>query len=252
MLPESSFRAMLRRGKPLVGTVVTMPSAAAAEVLADVGYDWLFVDGEHGPLGIDAIVGILQAAQHRCPCLVRIPALEAVWVKRALDAGADGLIAPLVNSPEAARQVVAWSRYPPEGRRSVGGGRAHGYGHRFDRYLRTANERTAVVIQIEHVDGARRIEAILEVDGIDAVFIGPYDLSGSLGKPGQIDDPDVRMHIRNVRDACLAQGKPLGIFTAEAEAARAYIDQGFVLLAVGADAVHLGNAAEASLASVRG
>nr|MDJ0991004.1 aldolase/citrate lyase family protein [Desulfobacterales bacterium] len=110
MHSEKSFRDMLRQGTPLVGTVLTMPSAAVAEVLADVGYDWLFVDGEHGPLGIEAITAILQAAQHRCPCLVRIPAIEEIWVKRALDAGADGLIAPLVNSAEAARQVVAWSK----------------------------------------------------------------------------------------------------------------------------------------------
>ena len=228
-----------------------MPSAAVAEVLSDVGYDWLFVDGEHGPMGIESIASILRAAQHRCPCMVRIPALEEVWVKRALDAGADGIIAPLVNSAEAARQVVAWSKYPPEGRRSIGGGRAHGYGRTFDRYLSRANENVALVIQIEHVEGARRIESILEVEGIDAVFIGPYDLSGSLGMPGRISEPDVQAHIRNVRDACQARGKPLGIFTADAEAARPYIDQGFVLLAVGADAVHLGEAAEASLARLR-
>lgn len=251
MLPDRSFRTILQQGRPLVGTVVTMPSPAVAEVLSTVGYDWLFVDGEHGPLGLDAITAILQAAQHRCPCLVRVPALQEVWVKRVLDAGADGLIAPLVNSAEAARQVVAWSKYPPQGQRSVGGGRAHGYGRTFDSYLRTANKHVAVVIQIEHVDGARRIEAILEVDGIDAVFIGPYDLSGSLGIPGQINDPEVQTHIRTVRDACLERGKPLGIFTADAEAARPYIEQGFVLLAVGADAVHLGDAAEASLGRVR-
>ena len=251
MLPDRSFREMLRQGLPLVGTVLTMPSAAVAEVLSAVGYDWLFVDGEHGPMGIEAITAILQAAQHRCPCLVRIPALEEVWVKRALDAGADGIIAPLVNSAEDARRVVAWAKYPPAGRRSVGGGRAHGYGLTFDRYIRAANERTAVVVQIEHVAGAGRIASILEVEGIDAVFIGPYDLSGSLGIPGRIDAPEVQAHIREVRDACLTRGKPLGIFTAEAEAARAYSDQGFILLAVGADAVHLGQAAEASLARLR-
>ena len=252
MPPQTSFRQALRGDQPLVGTVLTLPSAAVAEVLAEVGYDWFFVDGEHAPLGIDALVAILQAAQHRCPCLVRVPANEEAWIKRALDAGADGIIAPLVNSAETARQVVAWSKYPPEGRRSVGGGRAHGYGRTFDRYLQSANQRIAVVVQIEHVEGARAIEAILDVAGLDAVFIGPYDLSGSLGKPGQIDDPDVQAYIRDIRDACLRRGKPLGIFTAAEEAARAYIDQGFVLLAVGADAVHLGNAAEASLARVRG
>ena len=251
MLPERSFREMLRQGTPLVGTVLTMPSAAVAEVLSAVGYDWLFVDGEHGPMGIEAVTAILQAAQHRCPCLVRIPALGEVWVKRALDAGADGIIAPLVNSAEDARRVVAWAKYPPAGRRSVGGGRAHGYGLTFDRYIRSANDRVAVIVQIEHVAGADRIASILAVAGIDAVFIGPYDLSGSLGIPGRIDAPEVQAHIREVRDACLAQGKPLGIFTAEAESARLYIEQGFTLLAVGADAVHLGQAAEASLARLR-
>lgn len=252
MFPDRSFREILGRGAPLVGTVVTMPSAAVAEVLSAVGYDWLFVDGEHGPLGIEAIVAILQAAQHRCPCLVRIPAVAEVWVKRVLDAGADGIIAPLVNSPEAARQLVAWCRYPPAGRRSVGGGRAHSYGRTFARYLERANDCVAVVVQIEHVDGARGIEAILDVSGIDAVFIGPYDLSASLGLPGRIDAPEVRAHIDRVRDACRARNMPLGIFTPDAQAARSYADLGFTLLAVGADAVHLGDAAEGSLARARG
>jgi 2-keto-3-deoxy-L-rhamnonate aldolase RhmA len=235
-----------------VGPVITLPCPAAAEVLAEVGYDWFFIDGEHGPMDIGHIVGILQAVQGRCPCLVRVPSSEDVFIKRALDAGADGIIAPLVNSAETAQRVVDSAKYPPDGKRSVGGGRAHTYGFTFNRYLATANARVAVVIQVEHVQAARNIASILDVAGIDAIFIGPYDLSASLGKPGRIDDPEVQAQIVAVRDACRKRGMPLGIFVAAAAAAPPYIQQGFTLLAVGADAGLLGEAAARSLAIAKG
>ena len=247
-----NFREALTRGTPLVGPVITLPCPAAAEVLAEVGYGWFFIDGEHGPMDIGHIVGILQAVQGRCPCLVRVPSSEDVFIKRALDAGADGIIAPLVNSAETAQRVVDSAKYPPDGKRSVGGGRAHTYGFTFNRYLATANARVAVVIQVEHVQAARNIESILDVAGIDAIFIGPYDLSASLGKPGRIDDPEVQAQIVAVRDACRQRGMPLGIFVAAAEAAPPYIQQGFTLLAVGADAGLLGEAAARSLAIAKG
>jgi 2-dehydro-3-deoxyglucarate aldolase len=247
-----NFREALARGTPLVGPVVTLPCPGVVEILAEVGYDWFFIDGEHGPMDIGHIVGLLQAAQGRCPCLVRVPSSEDVFIKRALDAGADGIIVPLVNSAETARRVVDSAKYPPEGKRSVGGGRAHTYGFTFDRYLATANARVAVVLQVEHVQAARNIESILDVAGIDAIFVGPYDMSASLGKPGRIDDPEVQAHIFAVRDACRRRGMPLGIFVAAAEAAPPFIRQGFTLLAVGADAGLLGEAARRSLTAAKG
>jgi 2-keto-3-deoxy-L-rhamnonate aldolase RhmA len=146
---------------------------------------------------------------------------------------------------------VALCRYPPAGSRSVGVGRAHGYGLRFGDYLARANEQTTVVVQVEHVDGVDDIESIVWVEGVDAVFIGPYDLSASLGKPGQVNDPAVLSRIARVRDACRGAGRPLGIFGMTADAVAPFQAQGFTLLAVGMDTVFLGHAAMAARAAAR-
>jgi 2-dehydro-3-deoxyglucarate aldolase len=122
------FRARLQRGETLIGTIVTLPAAASAEMLAGLGFDWLFIDGEHTALEPPELAAILQAVSHRIPCIVRVPEAAEVPIKKALDLGAHGIIAPQVNTPEQAADVVRWARYPPEGARGVGLGRAPGYG----------------------------------------------------------------------------------------------------------------------------
>jgi 2-dehydro-3-deoxyglucarate aldolase len=241
-----SIRQRLTQTGPLVGTILTLPSPAVAELLVDIGFDWLFIDAEHAPFSTGDVQAALQAAGG-CPCLVRIPSSDEVFVKQVLDAGADGIIAPLVNTAEAAERIVRCSKYPPAGTRSVGIARAHGYGRRFREHVARANEDLAVVIQIEHFEAADNIEAILEVPGIDAVFLGPYDLSGSIGRPGEIDDPGVQACITMVRDACRRKAMPLGIFGANADAVSPYIVQGYSLVAVGTDMLFLASAAEAAL-----
>ena len=203
-----NFRKELLSGKTMIGTIVTQPIPAMAEILADVGFDWLWIDAEHSPMEMGEVQGILQAAEDRCACVVRVPTSNEVYIKKALDIGAPAIIAPHVDSVEIAEQVVNWVKYPPIGERSIGVARAHGYGLDVDRYMNIANDQIAVIVQIEHVRGAQDIEKILDVDGVDAVLIGPYDLSGSLGKPGEIDDPEVQGYIGRVRKACLKRKKP--------------------------------------------
>lgn len=247
-----SFRQRLLDGDLLIGTIVTVPSPSVAEMLSDIGFDWLFIDAEHAPLSIGDIQMILQATRDKCPCIVRIPSHDEIFVKQVLDVGAAGIIAPLVNTAEIAQRIVSSAKYPPIGTRSVGIARAHGYGRRFAHYVESANQGITVIVQVEHVVAARNIKNILEIEGIDAIFVGPYDLSGSLGKPGKISDPEVEEHISRIRAACRFAGKPIGIFGINADAAKPFIDQGYSLVVVGMDTLFLARSAEQTLAELKG
>ena len=245
------FRARLRSRDPLLGTMVTLPLAATAEILADAGFDWFFVDGEHGPLETRELLGILQAVGHRVPCVVRVPVAGEAPIKKVLDLGADGVIVPQVNTAAQAAQVVAQARYAPAGTRGVGLARAHGYGFRFQEYVDAANDRVAVIVQAEHATAVENIESIVAVEGVDAVLLGPYDLAASLGKMGDVDDPVVTDAIERVTRTCLEAEMPLGIFGVTAAAVRPYIDRGYRLIVAGVDGLFLGTAARATLSELR-
>lgn len=245
------FRARLKRGDKLLGTMVTLPTAATAEILAGLGFDWLFVDGEHGPLETSELGSILQAVSRDVACLVRVPEAAEVPIKKALDLGAAGIIVPQVNTAEQAADVVRFARYAPEGARGVGLARAHGYGMRFKEYVESANREIAVVVQAEHVRAVDNIEAIVRVPGVDAVLLGPYDLSASLGKMGQVDDPAVVAAIRRVTDVCVAAGMPLGYFGVTAAAVRPYVERGYTLIVAGVDTLFVGQGARALLGDLR-
>jgi 2-dehydro-3-deoxyglucarate aldolase len=245
------FRTRLRAGETLLGTMVTLPTPAVAEILADIGFDWLFIDGEHGPLETGEILAILQAVGSRVACVVRVPAAGEAAIKRVLDLGAEGIIVPQVNTAEQAAAVVRFARYAPAGSRGVGLARAHGYGARFKDYLETANDRVSVVVQAEHALAVENIEAIVKVEGIDAVLLGPYDLSASLGKMGKIDDPAVIDAIGHVTKTCRAAGIPLGYFGVTAAAVRPFMERGYTLIVAGVDTLFLGGAARTLLAELR-
>ncbi len=236
------FKHELTNRRLLLGTVLSLPSPETAEILANAGFDWLFIDAEHSSLGSSELQAIIGRVDHKVPCVVRVAAAEEWHIKKALDIGATGIIVPQVNSAKTAERIVQFSKYPPEGARGVGIGRAHGYGASFSDYLKTANERVAVIIQIEHIDAVHNIEKIVQVKGIDAVFVGPYDLSASMNRLGEVKHPEVRRAIDHVTSVCQKTGMPLGIFCLEPESAHHYIEQGYSLLAVGIDSVLLANA----------
>ena len=248
---NSNFRAGLKNGDILIGTLITMPVPEVAEIMVEVGFDWLFVDTEHAPFNAKDALKILQAAGNRCPCVVRIPANEEVWIKKALDIGADGIIAPQVNSAEEAEHIVRMCKYPPQGTRSVGIGRAHKYGLGFKEYVARANDEIAVILQAENTNALKNISEIVRVPGIDAIFIGPYDLSASMGKMGNVTDADVRNAISTMAECCKNAGVRLGIFTDTAETAAAYIEQGFTLIAISTDGLYMAQGAKKTLISLK-
>ena len=248
---NGGLRQAISDGTLLIGTIVTLETPAVAERLAAAGFDWLFLDGEHAPLDAARLQAILQAVGGRCPCLIRVPAIDEVWLKQALDIGADGVIVPRIRSADEARRVVDWCRYPPEGARSVGVGRAQGYGARLDDYLARANDEIAVVLQIEHADAIEALEDIAAVKGVDALFVGPYDLSSSLGVPGQVTDSRVTGAIERVGEACQKYRLSAGIFGIDADAVKPWRERSFTLIAVGIDTLFLGGAADAALKALQ-
>ena len=251
-MTHATFRRRLLGGDLLLGTMLSLPSPAVAEILAGSGFDWLFVDGEHGPFDLHDIERTLQAVAGRTACLVRVPGQQEAPIKQALDLGADGIIVPQVNTAEQARNIVAFARYAPQGVRGVGLARAQGYGQQFQDYLAHANDRVSVVVQAEHVEAARNIHQIVAVEGVDAVLVGPYDLSASLGKTGQLDDPAVQEAISVITDACTAAGMPLGIFGLDAEAVAPYRHAGYTLLVAGVDTLMIARSAQRLLEDLRG
>jgi 2-keto-3-deoxy-L-rhamnonate aldolase RhmA len=239
---NAEFARRLRAGERLLGSIVTLSSPDVAELFSRAGFDWLFVDTEHAPLDALAAQGLLQAA--RCPCLVRVHAGEEAVIKKALDIGPAGVIVPQVNSAADAERIVRYCKYPPRGSRGVGIVRAQGYGLDFQEYVASANDNVIVMLQIEHIEAVKNIEAIVRVPGVDALMIGPYDLSGSMGKLGRVNDAEVEGAIETVRKACAAAGMKLGIFAATAEAMKPYIEKGYTLPIAGMDLMLLSAAAK--------
>ncbi len=246
---QKPFADRLRNGDLLIGTLVSLPSPEITEILARAGYDWLFIDAEHGAFNPQQAQSMLQSAG-QCPCVIRVPSDDEVWIKKALDIGADGIIFPQVHTPAQAESIISKCKYAPEGSRGIGIGRAHGYGLDFESYLEAANRSTAVIIQAESRQAVDNIEAITEVKGIDAILIGPNDLAASLGKRGQLTSDVVISAIDKITETCLSKNIRLGFFGVSAEAVKPNIKKGFTLITVGVDSLFLIESAIATLKNI--
>jgi 2-keto-3-deoxy-L-rhamnonate aldolase RhmA len=245
------FRARLLRGEPLFGTLVSLPSPEIVEVLSAVGFDWLFVDAEHGPFDAHTLTAMVRAAGET-PCLVRTPPRDDAAIARALDAGAAGVVVPQVHDADDAAHVTALAHYPPTGVRGIGVTRANAYGRRAREYLATANDLVSVVVQAESALALANIDAIARVPGVDAVLVGPNDLAANLGHPGRVDAPEVRDAIGLILDACRVAGRRAGIFGLTADSVHPWFGRGASLVVAGADAVLLGDAARQLRAALQG
>lgn len=226
-------RRRLKAGEPSIGTWLSLPSPEAAEYVSRVGFDWLVIDAEHNPVDIRTLAQMFaaMAATNTAP-MVRIPWNSGENFKRVLDAGAWGVVVPMVKTRQEAELAVESARYYPDGDRSVGGGRAAiSFNTTGEHYLRNANNEILVVLQIEHITGVENADDILSVPGVDACFIGPNDLAASMGRglgvPLESDDPVLNEAIFAIRDACLRHGVAPGIHTSGAAGVNQRIAEGF-------------------------
>ena len=241
-------KAKLLRGEPSVGTWTMIGHPVVAEILAQAGFDWVVLDVEHGVMDWPRVLGQVQAVQGQgCAAICRIPVNTAEHFKWALDSGAEGVMVPMVLTADDARQAVTFAKYPPDGIRGVGVCRAHGYGATFQSYVEQANDETLVILQIEHIDAVRNIDEICAVPGIDALFVGPYDLSGTMGLMGQVHHPEVEAAVRRVVDAARAANVTVGLLIAEPRPGELAerIAEGFNLISVGLDTLLLVRGAQA-------
>lgn len=248
-----ALKRRLRAGEITFGAWVSFQDPAAAEIMAGTAYDWIFIDMEHSPFGLESLQAVLMAFSGRPPVpIVRVPWNDRVRIKQVLELGAEGILVPMVCSPAEARAAMAACKYPPEGNRGFGPRRASDYYRKTEEYIRTANEGILVVVQIEHEDGVREVKAILDVPGIDVVCLGPMDLSGSMGLLGQLEHPRVVEAIERVLAAAQERGLPVCVpMETSLETQLAWARKGARFVVTGEDHGLLRRAAAAALEQYR-
>jgi len=208
---RKTLKGKFQNRQNIFGAWTSIGHPQIAEILAKSGVDFIGIDIEHSTISHEQSQRIIAASQAEgIPCLPRIATHDEEMVKRLLDSGADGLIIPMINSAEEVQQSISWMSYPPQGIRSYGVARAQGYGMDFDQYVQTWNDTKILIIQIETQQGVERIDEILAFDDVDGVMIGPYDLSGSLGIPGQLDHSSVGEACQKVFQACQKSNTSFG------------------------------------------
>ncbi len=250
MNPNPIRQALLNR-QVTVGTWIQIGHPAIAEVLANVGFDWIAADCEHTDMGIAEFAAVARGMHGRGSVpMVRVRENDTLAIRQMLDLGAMGVIVPLVNTPEEAERAVRAAKYPPAGVRGFAFHRGNDWGVDFTDYAAQANNQIAVVVMIESKQAVENIDAILAVEGVDGVFIGPYDMSGSYGIPGQTGDPIIQNACARIVAACRNAGKAAGMHVVipTPEAIAKAVADGFTFLAVGVDTIFLDQAARNALA----
>ncbi len=254
-MKPNPVRQALLAGRVTIGTWIQIGHPTVAEVLANAGFDWIAADCEHTDMGLAEFAAVARGLHGRGSIpLVRVRENDTLAIRQMLDLGAMGVIVPLVNTPEDAARAVRAAKYPPAGVRGFAFHRGNNWGVDFADYAAGANDQIAVVVMIESKEAVENIDAILAVEGVDGVFIGPYDMSGSYGIPGQTGDPIIQNACARVVAACRKAGKAAGMHVVipTPEAIAKAVADGFTFLALGVDTVFLDRAARSALAVARG
>ena len=241
-----NLKQKLKNNELTIGSWIMIGNPMSVEVMSLAGFDWLVVDIEHTAIDLSMTQMLITTIQSKgMKALVRVSKNEEVIIKKVLDMGADGIIVPMVNSKEDAKQAVEYAKYPPIGKRGVGLYRASKYGIGFEEYKKWVDEELVIIAQIEHIDAINNIDDIVQVEGIDGTIIGPYDLSGSMGFPGEFDRDDVKKAVQKVLDRCKIHNVPAGFHVVDTDPKNLQlkIDQGCTFLAYGIDYFFMRDAA---------
>ncbi len=240
----------MTKKKYTIGSWITLNHFSIAEIMADAGFDWLCIDMEHSVTDYFEAEQLIATIQLKgLKAFVRVGENNARIIKRVLDAGADGIIVPMVNSKEEAEKAVNAVNYPPVGKRGVGLSRAQNYGFGFEAYKNGKARDIVLIAQIEHLEAIKNLEEIIQTDGIHGTFIGPYDLSGSMGKPGQYHDQDVSEVLKEYERIVKAYDKLVGYHVIEPDIGlvNEKINQGYNFIAFSLDTLFLGQKARTEM-----
>ena len=240
--------------KVKLGSWITLNNPAIAEILADAGFDWLCVDLEHSVIDYFEAKQLIMAIQSKgVKAFVRVGENNTRIIKRILDAGADGIIIPSVNSLQEAKAAVEAFKYPPKGKRGVGLSRAQGYGFSFENYRDHVAKELTLILQIEHINAIDELEDIVRLEGVDGTFIGPYDLSGSIGKPGEWNDPRVKEALEKYERIAIASKKYVGYHVIEPDyqLVQEKMKKGYNFIAFSLDTLFLGTLVRNQMQSLK-
>ena len=248
-----SLKQKLINKQLTIGSWVTIGHISVVEIMLNAGLDWLTFDLEHSSIELETLQNLITLMNAKeIPALVRVSSNNEVIIKRVMDIGADGVIVPMVNSEEDAVNAVNYVKYPPKGKRGVGLYRAQSYGNEFLEYKEWVEKYSIVIPQIEHIKAVNNIDKILQVEGVDGIIIGPYDLSASMGYPGEYERQDVKEAIQKVKESCNKHNKSLGFHVIEPDnhKLKIKIDEGYNFLAFSLDFFFLGNKLREELAKI--
>lgn len=249
-----SLKAQLKNNQVTIGTWITIGHPSVVEILSSAGFEWMVLDLEHAPIDFSQAQNLIATIQaNGMKALVRVSKNEEVVIKRVLDSGADGVVVPMVKNGAEAKQAVDYVKYPPIGKRGVGLARAQKYGIGFEEYKEKANNELVVIAQIEHIEAVHNLEDIINTPGIDGTIVGPYDLSGSMGKPGKYDEPDVVEALEKIKQVCKQNNFPLGFHVIQSDVAKLQekIDEGYTFLAFSLDFFFLGDKAREEMGKLK-
>ena len=243
---KNNLKQKLQNQKLTLGSWITIGDPIIAEIMANSGFEWLTVDMEHSAITLDIAQNLIRTIE-LCGCipLVRVHKNDPFTIKRVMDAGAYGVIVPMVNSKEDAEKAVNAVKYPPEGNRGVGLARAQDYGFNFEGYKKWLEKESVVIVQIEHIDAIKNLKSILQTKGVDGFIVGPYDISGSMDIPGDFKNPEFQKNIKKIMEIAKEMKKTAGfhVIPPDKSEVQKYIDLGYRFIAISLDTLFLGTMA---------
>ena len=253
-MKNTILKTNLRNNQFTLGSWITIGHPSVAEILCQSDFDWLTIDMEHNaidPSMMQTLISVIQS--HGVAALVRVWKNDEVIIKHALDAGADGIILPMINTCKDAEKAVSYAKYPPEGCRGVGLSRAQEYGNSFEKYKEWVKESSIVVAQIEHIDGVNNIDSIIKTPGIDGVIVGPYDLSGSLGCVGELEHDLVNNALKKVENSCLKNKIVMGYHIVDPDPLKVkrFVEKGYKFIAYSTDFLLLNSAIKSGVGDIK-